>query len=27
MRLEASLRLAGDSWRELLDLFTNLGGK
>jgi hypothetical protein len=27
MRPEASLRLAGDSWQELLDLLTRLGGK
>ncbi len=27
MRLEASLRLAGDSWRELLELLTRLEGK
>jgi len=27
MRLEAALRLAGNSWQELLDLFTSLEGK
>ena len=27
MRLERSMRLAGNSWRELLELFVGLGGK
>jgi outer membrane protein TolC len=27
MQLEAALRLAGDSWQELLELLTRLGGK